>query len=168
MAELQVKKKRYVILDALRGFAILGIILANFPEFSLWTFAPDASHTTDDRVVHAILTYFVDGRPVLDCPVVTGRVYGHSTPKGTYTLNYKSRNLTLKGREDNGDEYSSFVNYWMAFIGSSYGLHDATWRTNFGGDIYKSGGSHGCVNMPYKSAAQLYEIIEPGTPILIY
>ena len=114
------------------------------------------------------LTYFVDGRPVLDCPVVTGRVYGHSTPKGTYTLNYKSRNLTLKGREDNGDEYSSFVNYWMAFIGSSYGLHDATWRTNFGGDIYKSGGSHGCVNMPYKSAAQLYEIIEPGTPILIY
>ncbi len=62
MAELQVKKKRYVILDALRGFAILGIILANFPEFSLWTFAPDASHTTDDRVVQAILTYFVDGK----------------------------------------------------------------------------------------------------------
>jgi len=31
-------KERYVILDAWRGFALLGIALANFPEFSLWTF----------------------------------------------------------------------------------------------------------------------------------
>ena len=114
------------------------------------------------------LTYFVDGKAVMDCPVVTGNIYGHSTPSGTFRLNYKSRNLTLRGTEDNGDEYESFVNYWMAFIGSSYGLHDATWRTNFGGEIYKGGGSHGCVNMPYDSAAKLYKMIEPGTPVLIY
>lgn len=114
------------------------------------------------------LTYFVDGKAVMDCPVVTGNINGHSTPSGTFRLNYKSRNLTLKGTEDNGDEYESFVSYWMAFIGSSYGMHDATWRSNFGGDIYKYGGSHGCVNMPYDSAAKLYELIEPGTPVLIY
>lgn len=30
--------ERHVILDALRGFALLGICLANFPEFSLYTF----------------------------------------------------------------------------------------------------------------------------------
>jgi lipoprotein-anchoring transpeptidase ErfK/SrfK len=115
------------------------------------------------------LTYFVDSKAVLDCPVVTGNTnLGHSTPRGTYTLNYKARNLVLKGRENDGTEYQSFVSYWMAFIGSSYGMHDATWRTNFGGNIYQSGGSHGCVNMPYESAARLYEIIEPGTPVLIY
>lgn len=114
------------------------------------------------------LTYFVDGKAKMDCPVVTGNINGHSTPKGTFRLNYKSRNITLKGTEDNGDKYESFVNYWMAFIGASYGLHDATWRSNFGGDIYKYGGSHGCVNMPYKSAAELYEMIEPGDPVLIY
>lgn len=28
-------KQRYIILDALRGFALLGIAIANFPEFSL-------------------------------------------------------------------------------------------------------------------------------------
>ena len=56
------EKKRYIILDALRGFAILGIILANFPEFSLWTFADAASHTAGDRVVQALLTFFVDGK----------------------------------------------------------------------------------------------------------
>lgn len=56
------EKKRYIILDALRGFAILGIILANFPEFSLWTFADPASHTANDRVLQALLTFFVDGK----------------------------------------------------------------------------------------------------------
>jgi len=115
------------------------------------------------------LTYFVDGKPVMDCPVVTGNVYsGHGTPSGTFTVNYKARGVKLKGREDNGDEYESFVNYWMAFIGSEYGLHDALWRGSFGGSIYQGAGSHGCVNMPFNSAAELYEIIEPGTPVLIY
>ena len=56
----------------------------------------------------------------------------------------------------------------MAFIGSSYGLHDATWRTNFGGDIYKGAGSHGCINMPYASAAKLYDLIDAGTLVMIY
>lgn len=31
-------KERYAVLDALRGLALLGIALANFPEFGLWTF----------------------------------------------------------------------------------------------------------------------------------
>lgn len=115
------------------------------------------------------LTYFVDGTPVMDCPVVTGNTLaGHSTPRGTFRILYKGRNITLKGREDNGDEYESFVSYWMAFLGNSYGLHDATWRGNFGGNIYQGAGSHGCVNMPYASAAKLYGMISPGTPVLIY
>lgn len=31
-------KERYIILDALRGLALFGICLANFPEFSLYSF----------------------------------------------------------------------------------------------------------------------------------
>ena len=57
-----VQKKRYLILDALRGFALLGIILANFPEFSLWTFADSASYTPLDRVVRTLQYLFVDGK----------------------------------------------------------------------------------------------------------
>ena len=56
------QKKRYVILDALRGFAILGIILANFPEFSLWTFSDPATWTRTDTVTRAVQTFFVDGK----------------------------------------------------------------------------------------------------------
>lgn len=114
------------------------------------------------------LTYFVDGKVALNTPVVTGNIYGHNTPRGTFRLLNKATNVTLKGREDNGDDYESFVRYWMAFLGSSYGLHDADWRASFGGNIYQGNGSHGCVNMPVPMAGQLFGMIEYGTPILIY
>ena len=55
-------KKRYVVLDALRGFAILGICLANYPEFSLWTFADPSTYSGLDRWVQGVLTFFVDGK----------------------------------------------------------------------------------------------------------
>ena len=55
-------KKRYVILDALRGFAILGICLANFPEFSLWTFSDPSGWTVTDKVTRAIQTFLIDGK----------------------------------------------------------------------------------------------------------
>ena len=56
------EKKRYVILDALRGFAILGIILANFPEFSLWTFSDPETWTRTDTLTRAVQTFLVDGK----------------------------------------------------------------------------------------------------------
>ena len=42
-------RQRYIILDALRGFALLGIVLANFPEFSLWTFLSDEAQAALPR-----------------------------------------------------------------------------------------------------------------------
>lgn len=59
--------QRYVILDALRGFALIGICLANYPEFSLYTFQPEsvaASMPTAgaDAVVKFLLAMFVDGK----------------------------------------------------------------------------------------------------------
>lgn len=115
------------------------------------------------------LTYFVDGLAVLHCPIVTGDPWaGYSTPTGIFTLLYKSTNITLKGLESDGSKYEAFVSYWMSFIGDSYGMHDATWRSSFGGSIYQGDGSHGCINMPYESAQSLYQMIAPGTPIIIY
>lgn len=60
-------KERFVILDALRGFALLGICLANFPEFSLYTFQPvevtaAMPSAAIDRVVRFIQYLFIDGK----------------------------------------------------------------------------------------------------------
>lgn len=115
------------------------------------------------------LTYFVDGEPVLECPVVTGNTLsGNSTPSGTFRILNMGRNVTLKGRENNGKKYVSHVSYWMAFLGAEYGLHDAPWRGVFGGSIYQGGGSHGCVNMPPHYAAELYDMVDIGTLVFVY
>ncbi|MBR1687255.1 MAG: DUF418 domain-containing protein [Prevotella sp.] len=60
-------RERYVILDALRGCALLGIALANFPEFALWTFLSadeQAALPTAqvDTVVHYLQYLLVDGK----------------------------------------------------------------------------------------------------------
>ena len=85
----------------------------------------------------------------------------HDTPKGTYKIQYKTRNTYLTGAD-----YRSFVNYWMPFYGG-YGLHDATWRSSFGGDIYKYGGSHGCVNLPLSKAKKIYNNSYAGMRVVI-
>lgn len=59
--------ERFVILDALRGFALLGICMANFPEFSLYTFlSPEAAAAMPTSVADTITRYllyiFVDGK----------------------------------------------------------------------------------------------------------
>lgn len=109
------------------------------------------------------LTYYQMGKVALETSVVTGN--NGNTPYGTYYLNNKARNVTLKGPED--DPYESFVYYWMPFISSTHGMHDATWRSRFGGNIYTYDPSHGCVNMPLDKAADLYYMVEIGTPVYI-
>ena len=93
---------------------------------------------------------------------------GYSTPTGTYGLSYKQYGATLRGENADGTEYASEVYYWMPFFGN-YGMHDATWRSYFGDDIYLGGGSHGCVNMPLKSAEKLFNnLADRNVPIVVY
>ena len=115
--------------------------------------------------------YFESGKLAWDADCVTGCwAAGHDTPTGVYDVKSKGRNITLKsgGKKKDPGYYESFVSYWMPFLGNSYGLHDANWRTNFGGDIYKYSGSHGCVNLPPKKAAELYNMISVGTIVIIH
>ncbi len=109
------------------------------------------------------LYYYVDDKLTLESDVVTGNLArGNGTPAKLCYVYFKQRNRTLRG-----PNYSTFVNYWMAVSGH-IGIHDATWRKKFGGDIYRTAGSHGCVNVPKDFAAELYDVVEVGTPCLLY
>ena len=55
----------------------------------------------------------------------------------------------------------------MPFNGN-IGLHDATWRKDFGGDIFLKDGSHGCVNLPPEKAKEIFTTIEKGIPVIVY
>ncbi len=104
------------------------------------------------------------GSIAFDCPCVSGTnsVPSRRTVTGVYSIYTKERNRTLIG-----PNYSSFVNFWMPFY-EGYGLHDAPWRGSFGGSIYQSSGSHGCVNLSYSSAETIWNLCEVGTPVVVF
>lgn len=106
--------------------------------------------------------YYQNGRLKWDSDCVSGQTPGHKTPGGLYGLTYKKMHATLIG-----EDYETPVAYWMPFNGG-IGLHDANWRGKFGGEIYTYSGSHGCVNLPVDKAAELYEYVEAGMPIVCY
>ena len=109
------------------------------------------------------LYFYKEGKLLVESDFVSGNVArGYTTPPGAYPLTYKERNATLRGQG-----YASPVSYWMPFNGG-IGMHDASWRSSFGGTIYKTNGSHGCINLPYAAAKTIYENISKGMPVLCY
>ncbi|MDR3052281.1 MAG: L,D-transpeptidase/peptidoglycan binding protein [Coriobacteriales bacterium] len=140
--------------------------------------------------------YVKDGEILLESDVVTGAPYGgRATPTGVWWISEKSSPAVLRGPattvyppapvddpatpdvdESQGPtpapytkyEWESPVTYWMRVTDSGVGLHDATWQPWFGGDRYTYGGSHGCINMPYGKAQELYGMLEMGTPVIVH
>ena len=109
------------------------------------------------------LFYYQEGTLVLETPVVTGDMSRkRSTPEGVYYVYAKQRNRTLRG-----PGYAARVNYWMP-VNRGIGIHDAGWRKEFGGEIYETQGSHGCINVPPDCMPALYETAEVGTPVLLF
>ena len=96
------------------------------------------------------LWFYRHGKLQLSSSVVTGMYGIHDTPRGSFRIQGKAQSIYLTG-----PDYRSFVNYWMPIYGD-IGLHDATWRSSFGGAIYRGGGSHGCINLPYWAAQSIY------------
>lgn len=109
------------------------------------------------------LWVYKNGQLVIESDLVSGNVRaGHTTPPGIFRLKYKERDTVLRG-----DNYASPVKYWMPFNGG-IGMHDADWRSKFGGSIYLTGGSHGCINLPPSVAAVVYQNVEANMPIICY
>ena len=104
--------------------------------------------------------YYRDGELFIETDVVTGR--NNATREEVCYVYSKQKNRILRG-----PGYESFVYYWMPVSGG-IGIHDATWRSKFGGEIYIRDGSHGCVNTPLEIVEQMYEVMEVGTPCILY
>mgnify|MGYP000101024566 FL=1 len=145
------------------------------PEYSQEELYTD-NHGLGDTYIEVNLTeqhlyYYKKGKVVLDTPFVSGRMTkDRFTPPGVYFLTYKQKDRILRGRPNASGQpsYQSHVNYWMPFNGG-VGIHDLASRgNNFGGDIYKTNGSHGCINTPLEAAKTIYETVSVGTPVIVY
>ena len=109
------------------------------------------------------LWYYKEGKLVTETDIVSGNIArNNGSPDGVFKIAYKQKDATLVG-----ENYASDVKYFMPFA-YNVGIHDASWRSTFGGDIYKTSGSHGCINAPAKIAKKLYETLEVGTPVIAF
>ena len=111
--------------------------------------------------------YDASGNLLWDSGIVSGLPEDdRDTPTGVYSLNNKQEDVILFGAT-----YETEVEYWMPFVENSIGLHDASWQPSWvfsDADAYKTYGSHGCVNLPSDAAAELYEIIQVGDPVIVH
>ncbi len=162
--KIDVSAETLELKDALKE----GISQTKTPVFSQTGAAYNNFNDIGDTYVEVDLTnqkvyLIVDGKLILETACVSGCVTaGNGTPDGLYSITYKKSPAVLRG-----DDYESNVTYWMPFNGG-IGLHDATWRSKFGGNIYYSSGSHGCINLPKSSAATIYSYVSAGTPVICY
>lgn len=117
-----------------------------------------------DIDISAQTAYLVkDGEVTYSCEFVSGdAVKGYDTPTGVYYNSWRTKNWHMK-------KYNVDVAYWMPIDDSTgVGLHDATWRSSFGGNIYKGNGSHGCINLSIDSVRYLYEHTSVGIPVIVH
>ena len=108
--------------------------------------------------------YYKNGKCVLDTAVVTGLpTEKRSTPTGVFRIIDKLKDHTMTGSYG-----SAYANYCMPITWEGVCIHDASWRGEYGGDIYTYNGSHGCINTPYSKVKELFENVEIGTPVVVY
>ena len=116
--------------------------------------------------------YIQNGNVVLETDIVSGLpTPDRITPEGVYDVLYKESPSILVGENDpeTGEPiYKQEVRYWMQFTWSGVGFHDADWQPAFGGSLYQSAGSHGCINMPIDKAGQLLNLISAGVPVICH
>lgn len=161
--ELDLKAEKLFLRQAL----VEGTTVTHEPEYLQKAYAQGVNDIGDTYVevnmTDQMLYYYVDGRCLIETPVVTGNMARRcDTPDGVNCVYFMQRNRTLIG-----PNYQTFVKYWIAVKGH-IGIHDASWRDEYGGDIYLTNGSHGCINTPEEKVSQLYDMIEIGTPVVMF
>ena len=115
------------------------------------------------------VTLYVNGKNKFRCSVVSGdKSKGKATPEGTWYLKNKLTDVTMHGTNADGTKYAVPAKYWMGVTPNGIGLHDSNWRTEFGGDIWKTNGSHGCINMPKDKIKGLFDQVKVNMPVLMH
>ncbi len=128
-------------------------------------------------LLHERLTAYEGNQTFLTTLVTTGNA-ALPTPVGVYPILGKYSPFTFVSPWPSGSRFyyaPSPVTYALLFDDRGYYVHDAPWRTAYGpgtnttlgtpGQNYT--GSHGCVNVPFAAAQQLYNWATIGTVVQV-
>lgn len=108
--------------------------------------------------------YRFDGTSLVETHKVSTGKWSMPTPEGEYSINNKDPRAYSQ-------RYELYMPYWMAFIGSEYGIHELPeWPdgTKEGESHLGTPVSHGCVRLGRGDAQAVYDWVEIGTPVFIH
>jgi lipoprotein-anchoring transpeptidase ErfK/SrfK len=109
--------------------------------------------------------YLAGGVQVNCWAITTGR-NGWNTPTGTFLI---SRKTFVNSMPNPPSPYPlNNIHYVSYFTGQGHAIHEAWWRSSFGGPDYTYNGSHGCVNAPIGVAQFIYDWAPIGTPVITH
>lgn len=110
------------------------------------------------------MLYTIEGNTLINSYRVSTGKWSMPTPEGEYSINDKNARAY-------SSKYDLYMPYWMAFIGSEYGIHELPeWAdgTKEGEAHLGTPVSHGCVRLGRGSAQSVYDWAEIGTPVYIH
>ncbi|CZQ88825.1 Hypothetical protein Tpal_1055 [Trichococcus palustris] len=112
--------------------------------------------------------YYKDGAVALETDIVSGHPLT-PTPTGVFYIWNKDEESILKGYNPKSDKtYETPVDYWMPIEWTGVGIHDSSWQSAYGGNVWQTAGSNGCINTPPEVMAQLFGLVTVGTPVVIH
>lgn len=120
-------------------------------------------------IANQTMFVYVNGQLYTQTPIVSGKIGAETTP-GAYAIWSKETDRYLVGQDwvNNNEDYKVHVNYWMPFDEVGQGIHDTVGRSAYGGNIYLYGGSMGCINTPLGVMSEIYNVLEVGTPVIVF
>jgi hypothetical protein len=142
------------------------------PSFSIFGYKDYSMDDIGDTYIELDISeqhfwLYKNGEIVLEDDVVTGLASDPErvTPTGIFSVWEMVPGKYLGTYEVQG--YHTWVDWWMQYTYLGIGFHDLT-RSAYGGDIYLTDGSHGCVNLSKSTAESLYNSIEIGIPVVVH
>ncbi len=111
--------------------------------------------------------YYRNNEIIMDYDIVSGTetMASRRTPRGVCKIVGHAAGVVLGTYAIQG--YEQWVDFWMPFNYLGCGFHDLS-RGAYGGSIYMYNGSHGCLNMRWSEAKNLYSEIEDGLPVIVH
>lgn len=108
---------------------------------------------------------FRKGKVAFSCRCISGLPGERHTTTGTYYIKEHRTNYTMVG-----EDYETFVKYWVRITWTGIGFHPATWQpwSRWSNTLYKTKGSHGCINLEPADAEKIYNMARYMEAVFIY
>lgn len=126
----------------------------------------DPENYTEVSISKQMVYVIRKGKVAFKCRCISGRPEPkRETPRGAFFIKEHRRNYTMRG-----EDYETFVKCWVRITWTGTGFHPATWQpwSRWNKDLYKTRGSHGCLNLQPADAEKIYSMVKYRELVFIH